>query len=85
MKQEENSSNAMEVIIRDTTGKEFIYWVKLEQMDEDSDEHEWSIERAIEFHTKTVGTKPAESDDDDEPSVIALEPFDRDPSEIVWI
>ena len=79
---EVDGDGAMEVQITDEEGSEYIYWVDLEKMPEEEDEYDWSIELALHYHAKTVGTKV---DVDDEDATFASEPFSRSPDEFVWV
>jgi len=84
MVQEIDGSGALEVSIRDANGDEYIYWVRLDSKPNDVDEYDWAIEIASSFHKKTIGTSPAEPEDDDDLPISACEPFSRNDDEFVW-
>ena len=85
-----NDMKIIEVSIRDVNSDEYIYWVDLGKMPDDSDEIDWSIERALKYHAEHVGTEPAEEDEDDlhitgMPPVTAYDPFDRSEGEYTMV
>ena len=79
-----NGMRIIEVSVRDVNSDEYIYWVDLKKMPDETDEIDWSIERALEYHAKHVGTDPAEEGEDDLP-VTAYEPFDRSEDEYTMV
>ena len=79
-----NDMRIIEVSVRDVNSDEYIYWVDLKKMPDETDEIDWSIERALEYHAKHVGTEPAEEGEDDLP-VTAYEPFDRSEGEYTMV
>ena len=78
--------NILEVSIRDKNEDEHIYWV--EMCEEDDMDEDIAIERAVAYHGLIGGVKPLrnpEEDNDDDPAIVAYEPFDREEGEYTLV
>ena len=76
---EEINGKYMEVIITQEDGEECVYWVNLEKLNDDEDEYDWSIAKAVQHHNSLVLGVFSEDD------VFAMEPFTRNESEFTFI
>lgn len=76
---DEINGQYMEVILTDEDGDEHIYWVNLENKQDDEDEYDWPINVSIAFHNNKCGVNLTEDDAE------AMEPFSRNETEFTFI
>jgi len=80
----EVSDGFCEVIITDVTENEFVYWVKITDLNDKEDFEDEAIRSAVVFHKSTVGTNVA-IDDEGVQQALASEAFSRLADEFTWV
>lgn len=78
------SDGVCEVVITDVNDNEYVYWVKIDDLDNQDDVEDEAIAAAVAFHKVTVGSEVA-IDEDDVEQAYACEPFSRLPKEFKWV
>ena len=80
----EVSDGFCEVIITDVTENEYVYWVKITDLNDKEDFEDEAIRSAVVFHKSTVGTDVA-IDDEGVQQALASEAFSRLADEFTWV
>jgi hypothetical protein len=80
----EVSDGICEVIITDVTENEYVYWVKITDLNDKEDFEDEAIRSAVVFHKSTVGTDVA-IDDEGVEQALASEAFSRLADEFTWV